>query len=144
MSHHRERVAADLRGRISRILALEVSDPRLEGAFVTGVRLSRDQSHLRVFYRTLGARDEAERALAQAGGFIRSSLARSVSLRRIPELHFHFDDSIDRGRRVDAILRELNAGEPAPSGMGSPAPGSAGAGPPEPQTLDPRDPEGEA
>lgn len=74
---------------------------------MTGVRLSRDYSHLRIFYRTLGERGEAERALQQAGGFIRKSLARGLTLRRIPELHFHFDESIDRGRRVDEILREL-------------------------------------
>lgn len=107
MNHRRERVAQDLRDRLGRILALRVRDPRLRLLTVTDVELSPDFGVARVFYRTPGEPSDAEHALARARPFIRRCLAEGLPLRRVPELDFRIDRSIEHGERVEEILREL-------------------------------------
>lgn len=107
MSQRRTRVAQELRDRIAQILTREVRDPRLELMTVTGLDISPDLSFARVFYRTLGDREAADRALRKAKPFIRRHLAEGLPLRRVPELDFRWDESADRAERVDRILEDL-------------------------------------
>ena len=111
MSHVPRRVANDLRDRLARILQRKVSDPRLARVTITGVDLTSDLSSARVHYRSGdGAGDDEERcarAFASARGYLRRELAASVKLRRVPELHFVWDASLERGARVENVLREI-------------------------------------
>ncbi len=109
MSHRLARVARELRDRLAESVR-HASDPRLARVSILEVRPSPDLSYARVFYRTLGAREEAESALRGAAGFLRGELAREIRLRRVPELDFHFDESPERGDRVEGLLRELREG----------------------------------
>jgi ribosome-binding factor A len=106
VSHRRERVARELRDRLAGIVS-GARDPRLHGIAILEVRPSPDLSYARVFFRTLGDRAEAEAALEGARGFLRSELAGAVRLRRVPELDFRFDESPERGGRIEEVLREL-------------------------------------
>ena len=54
----------------------------------------------------VGASAEAVKALKELGRELRMELARRVKLRHVPELHFHYDDSVDRGERIEALLKE--------------------------------------
>ncbi len=108
--HRRERVSHELTQRIARILEERVSDPRLRSVTIVEVSASPDASFARVFYRTLGEREEAGQALERAKPFIRRCLAQGLRLRRVPELDFRYDPSADSGARVDAILKELREG----------------------------------
>ena len=112
MSYRRQRVAHDLQRRLAEILAKRVSDPRLAGARVTGVEPAADFSTARVFVRGFANPSEALEALDKAGPYIRRLLGEGLSLRRVPELDFRIDTSLERGERVEEILRELQA-EPA-------------------------------
>ncbi len=76
---------------------------------LTGVELSRDQSHAKVFFTVLGAPSDAEQAqegLQRAAGFLRSSLAHRLTTRKVPELAFAFDESVERGVRLSRLIDE--------------------------------------
>jgi ribosome-binding factor A len=76
---------------------------------LTGVELSRDQSHAKVFFTVLGAASEADYALeglTRAAGFLRSELARQLTTRKVPELHFAYDESVERGIRLTRMIDE--------------------------------------
>jgi ribosome-binding factor A len=107
VSYRRQRAAQGVRDRIAEILGSEVRDRRLEGVSVTAVELAPDSSYARVFYRARGDPEEAARGLERARAFIRRRLAEGIALRRVPELDFRLDASVDRGERIDQILREL-------------------------------------
>ena len=107
MNHRRERVARDLRNRLAQIIEQRVEDPRLRDVTITGVKASADFSYLRVFYRTLGDREQATQAFNKAKPFIRRCLGDGGRLRRVPELDFRIDKSLDSAARIDEILKEL-------------------------------------
>jgi ribosome-binding factor A len=100
-------VAHDLRARLAEIFAQKVSDPRLRELSVTDVRPSADLSFARVYWSTLGDAQAAEAALEHAKPFVRRCLAERVQMRRVPEIAFVHDDTLERAGRVDEILREL-------------------------------------
>ncbi len=121
MSHRQERVAHDLRKRLAQIIEQRVEDPRLRDVTITGVKTSADFSYVRVFFRTLGDREQATRAFHKAKPFIRRCLGDAGGLRRVPELDFRIDKSLDSAARIDEILKELETG-PAASGRGAGGP----------------------
>ena len=107
MSHRHQRRSQDLRDLIAKILSERVRDPRLRLLTITDVEVSPDLSLARVFYRPVTDADDVEAGLRRAKPFIRRMCAELGSLRRVPELEFHLDWGVDRGARVERILREL-------------------------------------
>ncbi len=110
MSHRKARVAQDLRARLTEILRKRVSDPRLEGVTLSGVEPTPDFALARVFFWTRGDPSEALQAFEKAGPFIRRCLGERLKLRRVPELEFRLDESLERAERVEEILREVEEG----------------------------------
>jgi ribosome-binding factor A len=100
-------VAHDLRARVAEILELRVSDPRLRGLTVQSVEITPDFSIAKVYVSSLGSVEDAMQALEKAGPFVRRCLAEDLTMRRVPELRFHADTSLERAARIDAILREI-------------------------------------
>ena len=111
-----ERVGQMMRREIADILEHRLRDPRLGSMLsITDVEVTQDLSFARVYVSTLQAGDERERlleALKAAAGFVRHELRPRLGLREVPEVRFLFDDSIERGARVDEILRKIERGEP--------------------------------
>ncbi len=107
MSHRRQRVAHELRDRIAEIVGRRVRDPRLELVAITDVEVSPDLSYARVFYRSSRDSEETARAFAAAKSFIRRNLAAEVALRRVPELDFRRDMSVEHGARIEELLDEI-------------------------------------
>jgi ribosome-binding factor A len=113
MAHRIERVGSLIRDEISRLLQRQVKDPRL-GNFVavTEVSVSPDLRYAKVFVSCIGD-DEVKRdmlsGLAAASGFLRNQLAKNLRLRRIPELSFHWDDSIERGAHLLQLIDEVSS-----------------------------------
>jgi ribosome-binding factor A len=111
------RIADQIQRELAELVRTEIRDPRV-GSLVplTGVDLSRDQSHATVFYTVLGAESAAHDAgegLQRAAGFLRSLLAHRLSTRSVPELHFHYDESVERGGRLSRLIDEAVAPPPA-------------------------------
>ena len=87
-----------------------VSEHGLPSVSVSDVEVTRDMAHAKVFVTALQSEraDEAMKGLKAVAPEIRFRLARAVKLRHVPELHFHYDDSVDRGERIDSLLRGLD------------------------------------
>ncbi len=109
--HRPDRVGEELRMELSELLAREVHDPGIGFLTLTHVQVTPDLQHARVFYTTLGqgpARRETERALERAAPFLRRQIGRRLRLRRVPELHFIFDEGVEAEDRVERLLREIH------------------------------------
>ncbi len=111
-----ERVAELMKREIAGILARELRDPRLGSLVsVTDVEVTQDLSFARVYVSILEGgvdRQQALEALGRAAGYVRRLLAPRLGLREVPELRFVLDSSIERGARVEEILKKLRQGEP--------------------------------
>ena len=112
MPHRIERVSHLIRQEISLLLERQVNDPRLGGCVtITEVVITPDMKYAKVFVSQVGSGGDKEailNALTAASGFIRSELARNLKLRRIPELSFHWDDSIERGSRLLELIDRVS------------------------------------
>ncbi len=112
MAHHIERVNSLIRREISELIQRQVKDPRLDAfVAVTAVATSPDLKHARVFVSCISGKQEEEKILSvltAASGFLRKELARNLKLRRIPELSFHWDDSIEHGDRILRLLDQVS------------------------------------
>ena len=114
-----ERVAQFMRREVAEILEHRLNDPRLQGLVVsvTDVEVTHDLSSAKVFVSVLETGEARERALAalqSAVGFVRHLLSSRLELREVPEIRVLHDTSIERGARVEEILRRLQRGEPVP------------------------------
>lgn len=106
------RLNASLRDLLVELLTRRVGDRRVQDVSVTGVEVSRDLSVARVYYNLLGERTErrvAQRGLESVAGFLRREAGRHLRLRTIPELRFVFDDSLERGARIETLLRDIES-----------------------------------
>ena len=104
-----ERVAEMVLRELSSMLVRDLKDPRLRGITLTGVKMTDDLRHGRVFFSHFEGRPRAADAIAgfkSAGGFIRRQVGRSLGLRYAPELEFEFDPGPERAARIDTLLRE--------------------------------------
>jgi ribosome-binding factor A len=113
-SRRLSRLDSQMREEISDIIMRKIKDPRLGLVSVTRTRVSADLSYARVYFNVIGSEADAEKTLAclvHAANFIRSELGRRLHVRRIPELRFFYDDSAERGARIEQILKHLKEGE---------------------------------
>ena len=114
-SPRRARIADQIQRELAEVVRLELRDPRVGMVTFTGVELSRDQSHAKVFFTVLGAPSDAELAgegLTRAAGFLRSQLAHRLTTRKVPELHFAYDESVERGVRLTRLIDEAVKPQP--------------------------------
>ncbi len=110
-----QRVADQIQRDIAALIQFEVNDPRIGLVSVTGVEVSPDLAHAKVFVTSLGAGDigreqsdadgrESTVALNGAAGYLRGLLARRLQLRVAPKLRFLYDASVERGRQLDELI----------------------------------------
>jgi ribosome-binding factor A len=101
---------------LSTLIQRELRDPDLGFLTLTAVRLTGDRGIARVYYTVLGEEAERERsgkALARAAGFLRTHLAKRLKMRRVPELQFFLDGTIEQGNKIEAILAKVKEEEAA-------------------------------
>jgi ribosome-binding factor A len=111
------RVSERIREELSLLLLRKVNDPGLSPVTVTEVSVTKDLRIAHVNYSALVApedRPAVAKALRRSSGFLRRELGHLLGLRYAPELQFHYDDSFDRGARIDAILRDIPEGKEDP------------------------------
>jgi ribosome-binding factor A len=108
-------VAETLRQVIADALSREVRDPRVGFVTVTGVQVTNDLSHARVLVTVPGGDSERARALQglqSAAGFLRTRVARALTTRTVPELHFELDQGLAHAARIDQLLQEIRRESP--------------------------------
>jgi ribosome-binding factor A len=107
------RVADQIQRELSAILFSELKDPRVGMITLTGVEVSSDLAHAKVFYTTLGdddARVQTAEGLRRAAGFLRSLLGKRIQVHSTPELHFVFDESVERGVQLSQLIDQAVSG----------------------------------
>lgn len=126
MSPRVQRVADQIQRELASLIQLEVNDPRIGMVSVIGVNVSKDLAHARVYVTVLntmtddqsinqstlsepGDLDKLEieeniKALNKAAGYLRTLLAKRLSLRNVPKLQFHYDGSIQRGQQLSSLI----------------------------------------
>jgi len=104
------RVADQIQRELATLIQNEMADPRLRLVTLTGVEVTRDYSHAKVFFSVLSKEESAQPAregLEHASGFLRNQLAGRIKLRVMPQLHFVYDESIEHGVRLSKLIDEV-------------------------------------
>jgi len=116
-SQRAQRVGDQIQRELAQLLRDEVKDPRVGRITLTGVEVSADLSHAKVYFTHLAGRehaDEAVRALQHTAGFLRSELAHRLGLYTVPQLRFAYDDSIEEGLRLTQLIDAAVAADRKP------------------------------
>ncbi|WP_110669307.1 30S ribosome-binding factor RbfA [Salinicola halophilus] len=126
-----DRVADQLQQELAVLIQREIKDPRLGMITVSSAKVSRDLGYADIYVTLLGENDPARikenlSVLKRASGFLRSQIARRIKLRHVPELRFHYDESVVRGHHLSALIDEAvasdhrdDAGEPGDETTGA-------------------------
>jgi ribosome-binding factor A len=109
------RVAQEFQHALSQVLARGLKDPRVTGFItVTGAKMSPDLKEVTVYLSIHAEQAERERTLEglrAAAGYLQREVARQIGLRWVPHLRFVYDESVERGDRIDRLLREAKKRE---------------------------------
>lgn len=106
------RVNEQIRRELTSLLQFDVRDPRIGVVTVTAVETSPDLYHAKVFYSVMGSeedRDSAAEGLRAASGFLRTEIGRRMHIRRAPELHFTYDNTLHHAMHIERLLQEALA-----------------------------------
>ena len=110
-----ERIENQIRKEVSQILQNDVKNPKYGFVTVTDVEVTSDYSFATIYVSFLNTKDiiatDRLDELNRVKGFVRSQLAKRLTIRKTPELIFKIDDSIDQGNRIEKILAKLNETE---------------------------------
>jgi ribosome-binding factor A len=132
LSPRLQRIADQIQRELAMLIQLEVNDPRIGMVSVTGLDISKDLAHAKVYVTILNSGmsednqqlqgdseakldqleiEENIKALNKAAGFLRSLLAKRLRLRTTPKLQFHFDNSVSRGQQLSSLIDDAIAAD---------------------------------
>jgi ribosome-binding factor A len=118
----RARLNEQLKRELTALIQFEVRDPRVGAITITDVDVTPDLYHAKVFFTLHGDDEERKKALAglqAAAGFLRGELGRRMHIRRAPELHFTFDETLANALRIERLLHEVRTASAAPPDTGT-------------------------
>jgi len=106
-----DRVAEQVRRDLADLIRVELKDPRVGMISLTAVELTPDYAHAKVFFTTLDSEHlvEIETGLKRAAGFLRRELGRRIHIHTLPELHFVYDNSLERGASMSQLIDQASA-----------------------------------
>ncbi|MDR0635385.1 MAG: 30S ribosome-binding factor RbfA [Azoarcus sp.] len=102
-----QRVAGQIRRELAELIQLEMKDPRVGFVSITDVELTPDYAHAKVFFTAMGGAGNAPAildGLQRASGFLRRELGKRIRIHTLPELHFHYDRSVEEGSRLSQLI----------------------------------------
>lgn len=107
-----DRVAAQIQEVLASLLLFDVNDPRLKRVQITGVECTPDLKFADVYFIAIDAdspepEEDVIEAVEKSAGFLRKMLSDRLEVRYTPELRFAYDESVARGRRIEALLAEV-------------------------------------
>ena len=98
--------------KISEIIHDEIKDKDVNMVTITDARITNDLSFAKVYFTTLdNDREKVLKALNKASGFIRSKLCEKVDIRKMPEISFVYDESIEYGKKIEDIIERISSNE---------------------------------
>jgi ribosome-binding factor A len=106
-----QRVAEQIQRELADLLQFEVKDPRVSMVTITEVEVTGDLAHAKVFFSAAENPPELIKGLEKAAGFLRSQLSQRMLMRTVPQLHFVYDASIERGMRLSRLIDDAVAQE---------------------------------
>lgn len=110
MSVKIERLQNEMQEKISKIIKEEIKDNRIDFVTITYVKVSSDLSYAKVYFTCLNDSEKEEilKTLNHASKFIERKLCDLVDIRKMPELTFVYDDSIEYGNKIENIIEKIN------------------------------------
>ena len=108
----KDRVSEQIRRELADIIRTELKDPRVGMISLTDVEVTADYAHAKVFFSTLAGGDNLPAVLTglqKASGFLRRELGKRISIHMTPQLHFVFDQSLERGADLSKLIDEASA-----------------------------------
>lgn len=110
MANHKvERIASDISRYISDILMNEADDELLKTITITGCEVSNDLSFCKVYFTSMSplTKEDIVREMNEAASFIRGKVSERIEIRHTPEIRFYYDESIEYGKRIEEIIKNL-------------------------------------
>ncbi len=109
-----DRVKEQITRELAELVRKGLKDPRAGFITINDVEVTRDYSYATVYYTVLDeqTRDVTEEALEHAKGFLRSELSKRITVFRTPELHFVYDESLERGMAISSLIEQVAAEKP--------------------------------
>ena len=109
-----DRVQEQIMRDLADLTRTGLKDPRAGFITITEVELTRDYSHATVWYTVMDekTREVTAEALDNAKGHLRSELAKRIKVLKTPELHFEYDESIERGMNISSLIDQANSEKP--------------------------------
>jgi ribosome-binding factor A len=111
MSIKQDRMAERIQGLLSELLLREVRDPRLKGVTITEVKIDPELAFANVYVNALGDESRQEgvmEALGKASSFLRRAVGQRLTTRVTPELHFHWDHTLEYGEHLNQLIESLD------------------------------------
>ena len=108
----KDRVAEQIRRELAELIRTELKDPRVGMISITEVEVTADYAHAKVFFSSMsGSENLAEimTGLEKSSGFLRRELGKRISIHTTPQLHFVFDQSLERGADLSKLIQEAVA-----------------------------------
>ncbi len=108
----KDRVAEQIRRELAELIRTELKDPRVGMISITEVEVTADYAHAKIFFSTLAGSENLPavmEGLQKASGFLRRELGKRISIHMTPQLHFVFDQSLERGADLSKLIQEAVA-----------------------------------
>lgn len=108
----KDRVAEQIRRELAELIRTELKDPRVGMVSITDVEVTADYAHAKVFFSTLAGSEHVAEVLVglqKASGFLRRELGKRISIHMTPQLHFVFDQSLERGADLSQLIQKAVA-----------------------------------
>lgn len=108
----KDRVSEQVRRELAELIRTELKDPRVGMISLTDVEVTADYAHAKVFFSSLAggeALSDVLTGLQNASGFLRRELGKRISIHTTPQLHFVYDQSLERGADLSKLIAEASA-----------------------------------
>ncbi|MBX9295186.1 30S ribosome-binding factor RbfA [Chromobacterium piscinae] len=104
-----DRIAEQIQRELAELTRKGLKDPRAGWITITAVEVTRDYSHAKVYYTVMveSTREATQEALDSSAGYLRNELGRAIKMFSMPQLHFVYDDSVERGMHLTSLINQV-------------------------------------